>query len=40
MLWFYLFYVLESIFFSLFEPYVRSHSFSQVRVTEWPPNGK
>ena len=22
----------------LFEPYVRFHDFSSVRVTEWPPN--
>ena len=26
--------------FVLFEPYVRFHIFSWVRVTEWPPIGK
>ena len=24
----------------LFEPYVRFHTFSSVRVTEWPPIGE
>ena len=28
------------VIFVLFEPYVRFHSFSKVRVTEWPPIGK
>ena len=26
--------------FVLFEPYVRFHIFSSVRVTEWPPIGE
>ena len=26
--------------FVLFEPYVRFHIFSYVRVTEWPPIGE
>ena len=38
-MWFYLICVLESNFV-LFEPYVRFHIFSSVRVTEWPPIGK
>ena len=39
LLWFYLFYVLESVSLP-FEPYVRFHSFISVRVTEWPSTGK
>ena len=39
MLWFLLFCVLESTFV-LFEPCVRFHIFSYVRVTEWPPIGE
>ena len=36
LLWFDLFCVLKSIFV-LFGPYVRFHTLSSVRVTDWPP---
>ena len=33
-------FVFWSRFFVLFEPYVRFHIYSSVRVTEWPPIGE
>ena len=33
-------FVIWSRMFVLFEPYVRFHIFSSVRVTEWPPIGE
>ena len=33
-------FVFWSRIFVLFEPYVRFHIFSSVRVTEWPPIGE
>ena len=33
-------FVFWSRIFVLFEPYVRFHIFSSVRVTEWPPVGE
>ena len=38
--WLFLFYVLVFKFFVLLAPYVCFHSFSLVKVTEWPPIGK
>ena len=38
--WFFLFYVLVFNFFVWLAPYVCFHSFSSVKVTEWPPIGK
>ena len=39
--WFFSFYVLVfEKFFVLLAPYVCFHSFSWVKVTEWPPIGK